>query len=164
MEVKNYMLILFLILNFSCNVQKHLFEIGNVYVSTNLDKMKRNDTENYFKELQSIYPILAIRVDNQKGNTLEIKYRFGHEGLMDIDFVYDEQKKYYISEDKILFTPFGEKRGIGNIKFLKRNKVILQIEGDSNQYEFILSYKDEIDYQIYRDPYYSEDGYELFRN
>ncbi len=130
--------------------------IGGVYVSSNF---LENDTLPY----DSIEPILALRIDKilADGGTIEIKYRFGREAHMNIDYVFSEEYKCYKPIGrlkKMLFPPSGSLRKEVYIKINtpKELELFYDDNGIKRSYVYRYTYTDIIDYEKYRTPYYEE--------
>lgn len=154
-----FVLIITIILVNSCKSKLDSIVKGGVYLSNSI---AQNTNQNY----DSIEPILAFRIDNIILDTLLVKYRFGFEASMDIDYVFNKKCNCYISENPLLFSPRGSLRKHVSIYSVNKNKILLKyVVNDSIiETEFQLSYIDfTIDLKTHRNPYYAEDSFNLFR-
>jgi hypothetical protein len=134
-------------------------------VVNNLDKdisLIYKDRKDYF---DGIYPIIGIRINYKLNNALFINYRFGYEKSMDLDFTYDEKCNCYKSNEKMLFTPTGSRREFVSLYILNNNRIKLTyVETEIiKEYFFTLTYVQKIVLKKYRNSYYSESGFFLFK-
>ena len=149
---------IFLFSTSSCTSQKiNDAFLWNIYI---LENLKRDKFINY----DSVFPILGLRVDNIIVDTVHVKYRFGKEIYLDADFIYNDSCDCYRSIAGVLFSAKGNTKQIVNLKF-SANLVGLSYSEQAikRNYQYKLSYKDKVDLTKYRNIYYAEDGFKLFK-
>jgi len=151
----NLIILALLLLSCASQKQKSIYK-GGVYVA---DTLIQNRIQNF----DSIFPILALRIDNKKNDTLFIKYRAGREVSMDFDAVYNEGCNCYYSTIKVPFAPFGEQREFISIYFLSNEKIKISYQSQ-NEYFFSLTHIDKINLKTHRNIYYAEEGFKLFKD
>jgi hypothetical protein len=156
MEIRKIVIIVVFMIICACSVNKSKPVNGGVYVSNQL--MKNREASN-----DSIYPILALRIDTIINNTLFVKYRFGTKN-MDVNFEYKTSCNCYKSIDDILFTPNGTEREKIYLKFENPKEITFYfVKGGKNQtYYYSMTYVDKVNLKTHRDVYYAEDGFKLF--
>lgn len=155
--------ILLILSNISCN--ESMFtnsDIGNVYVAKEYSYNPKDSYAVKKVKKDSIYPILAIRIDGINNNRLKVKYRFGYEAIMPVNFIYQKKQGKYISQEKIRFAPRGSEYKKMSLKIKNNREIEMWILDESDVYVFNYTYKDSIDFRTNDDPYYAEDGFELF--
>lgn len=156
----NRLLYFFLLLTFSsCGLQKNksIFN-GGVFVS---EIFLKDSSLNF----DSVFPILAHRIDSKKEDTLYLKYRLGQEAIMDIDLVKKKECNCYISLTKIPFAPKGQIREVISLYILSDNKLKITFNESDSLHEFYysLTYIDEVNLKTNRDMYFAEQGFRLFK-
>jgi len=159
METKRIIIIVMLLVNIcACTTQNLKPVKGGVYVSNQLLKNKAISYD-------TIYPILAVRIDTiVNSNLLLVKYRFGIESVMDVDFEYQASCNCYSSQEKILFAPHGLQKENVFLKFVDTKELILYYikDGNINTYKYIITYIDKVNQNTNRDIYYAEESFKLF--
>ncbi len=157
--MSKYLLILFLVAAMSCTSQKQeSIYNGGIFVADTVIK----DRE---QEFNHVFPILALRIDTKKEDTLLIKYKFGREALMDIDAVYNKDCNCFIFLTKLLFAPNGSVRRFASLYVLPDDKIKITFsECDTlKEYFYSLTYIDKVNLKTHRDVYYAEQGFKLFK-
>ena len=144
--------------------------IGGVYVAREL-------LDDRLKPIESIWPLLALRVDLRKSDALLVKYRFQRELSADADFRYQSACDCFKSQEDLVFELVDPKRL--EVKYrravkFRREEVFLNFRPGEldlwyfedavkkGPYIFRMTYVDTVDLSTHRHPYYSEDGFGLF--
>lgn len=154
--MKKYWFIFFYIIIVSCaSLKKKSIYNGGVFVA---DTIIKNKDQNF----DSVFPILAFRIDDKNKDTLLIKYRFGREKHMDLNAVYNKDCACYQSTREVLFPPFGQESEYISIYILSNEKIKISLNG-GNEYFFTLTYIDKVNLKTHRNIYYAEDGFKLFK-
>jgi hypothetical protein len=159
MEIRKVLIIVLFMIHFcACSAQKSEPIKGGVYVSNQLLNNKEVSRD-------SIYPILAMRIDTIINDTLLVKYRFGKEAIMDVNFRYQQSCNCYESIGNISFAPYGKIKQKVYLEFDKPEKLKLyyKMNGIKNSYKYFMTYVDKINLKIHRSIYHAEDGFKLFK-
>ena len=134
--------------------------IGGVYVSeVVLDGNKRN--------LEVVFPVLAIRIDTIIERTLLVKYRFGAEKGGDADFTHREDCSCYRIDGPMGFSPplAGREESDVFLTVKSPDRIDLWYISGGKQhgpFSYQLTYLDDVDLTTHRDEYYAEDSFRLF--
>jgi hypothetical protein len=158
MKSNIHQLFLFLlVINFlivSCKAQPDAPLNGGVYVSELLIK-NRN------LPFDSIYPIVALRIDSIIKDTILIKYVIGPDGVSDIDYGYDSNCKCYQSKQKLILTPWGNLKEFVDISILDSDNIeLFYFENNVKMsYLYKLTYIDNVDLSTHRNIYFIEEGF-----
>lgn len=156
--MKSFFLITIILMNlYTCKSQEISSISGNVYVADELIKNRKVSYDSF--------PIIAFRIDTIIANDLFVKYRFGSEHHMDIDFIYDDNCSCFKSKGMLLLAPNGSIKIPGYLKVLNEDNIELNIIENNieKKYLYRKTYRDTIDFKKSRNIYYAEDGFPLFK-
>ena len=130
---------------------------GSVFVSSAYNK-----ESNYPQD--SLFPITAFRIDKFQENTLLVKYKIGSEKFLDVDFIFLDSCKCYLSDKQVLFSPVGEKRDYVFLEINSEEQVYLYLKSDPSViYRYNMTYIDKVNLKTHRDDYYTEQGFSLYK-
>ena len=131
--------------------------LGGVYVAQEL-------LEDRQKPHESIWPLLALRVDDRRSNALLVKYRFSRELSADADFRYESNCDCFKSIPSLHLTDY-RKRAEVSIQFDASDAInVWYLEGavKKGPYLFRRTYVDTVSLSTRRDPHHAEISFGLF--
>lgn len=114
---------------------------------------------------QEIFPIVALRIDSIGNDAIHVKYKFGTETFADLDFVFKDSCKCYVSTSPAYLRPFLNKNEYIYVTAIGERALTIgyrkEKRGSVKELRYTFSYKMKIDHSTNRNLYYAEDGYKL---
>nr|WP_162988869.1 carboxypeptidase-like regulatory domain-containing protein [Pedobacter schmidteae] len=120
--------------------------VGNVYVS---DSSVKDPDQ-----------IQAIRIDEIRGRTLQMKYKIGAEQFLDADFVWHPSVGIWLSPKPLTYGSHAQYKSGARLS-IKENALELQLGDKEKILSFTKLYNKPVDLKTHRDPYYAEDGFSI---
>lgn len=141
-----FFLVLYTISSCVPQTKNEKWVVGNVYIS--------EDINSYIK---------GFRIDEIKADSVYIRYAFDKELFLGVSMFHVNKNKFKSNKAFNFYSPVKFQSQI-NLEIIDDNKIYLRFRdenGDMKQQKYSFLYKDTIIEAEIRNPYYSEDGFNI---
>lgn len=143
----------------------HSIVVGNVYVfeSVTPDVMK---LDNWRQELDSIFPLLAFRVNHTGRKHIQIIYRLGYEASMTFSANFSKSCQCFESKKELPLAPRGENSSAIKLYFNDPQwvEITLSVENHEIRHKYRYTHTNIFNHKQEKSRYYQEQGFNLFSN